>query len=175
MNTIGPISRVISTRGRKPKLPASMGRNRIPPPTAVPNRVIAHDRVPPSGAAPERFSSTCRLSAAVRCSRLNSLPAVAKGARYFISAMGHKDFKTHCFAAKNAGHALSSRCDRHECRNGYDRASTCASAPSGESFANDAAPRLSSPNHARTASMKPFMARLLSLPGKVVNLPFTFR
>ena len=37
---MGPTSSAITTSGQKPPMPALMGRNRMPAPTAVPNRLI---------------------------------------------------------------------------------------------------------------------------------------
>src|SRR5690606_4570488 len=37
---MGPTSSAMTTSGQKPPMPALMGRNRIPAPTAVPNRLI---------------------------------------------------------------------------------------------------------------------------------------
>ena len=39
---MGPMRRVATNSGQKPKLPALMGRNKIPAPTAVPKSEIAH-------------------------------------------------------------------------------------------------------------------------------------
>ena len=39
---MGPMRMVAMTSGQKPKLPALMGRNKIPAPTAVPKSEMAH-------------------------------------------------------------------------------------------------------------------------------------